>query len=51
MVKFYDVRKGKSVDIPASKVKIVKLKGNRYQAQATSSSGTKLRKFAKKPKR
>ncbi len=51
MVKFYDVRAGKSVNIPASKVKIVKIKGNRYQAKATSSTGTKLRKFVKKPKR
>ncbi len=51
MTKFYDVKKRKTVEIPASKVKIVKLKGNRYQAQATSSSGTKLRKFTKKPKR
>jgi len=49
MVKFYDVKAKKRVDIPASKVKIVKIKGNRYQAQATSSSGGKLRKFTKNP--
>jgi len=51
MVKFFDVKARKTVDIPASKVKIVKIKGNRHQAQATSKAGTKLRKFVKKPNR
>lgn len=46
-MKFYSVYEKKTVDVPETKVKVVKLKNGRFQAQGKDAQGRTLYKFVK----